>query len=52
LAAIESEKKMSKVIDCSLYLDDYGIRIDDMVSVLQRTNIYNTKERVKAYLDF
>ena len=50
-SAIESEKKMSKVIDCSLYLDDYGIRIDDMVSFTEN-NIYNTKERVKAYLDF
>ena len=50
-SAIESEKKMSKVIDCSLYLDDYGIRINDMVSFTE-SNIYNTKERVKAYLDF
>jgi len=50
-SAIESEKKMSKIIDCRMYLKHQGIRVNDIVDFTEN-NIYNTKERVRAYLDF
>ena len=50
-SAIESEAKMSKIGDCQMYLLNQNIDINDMVEFTE-ANIYNTKERVKAYLQF
>ncbi len=50
-SAIESEKKMSRVIDCRMYLKHQGIRVNNIIDFTEN-NMYNTKKRVKSYLNF
>lgn len=49
--AIESEKNMSKVSDCEMYLMNFNIDLTDTIGDIEKYT-YNTKVRVKAYLDF
>ncbi|MEA2098073.1 MAG: hypothetical protein U9P70_03310, partial [Patescibacteria group bacterium] len=49
--AIESEKSMTRIIDCRMYLKRQGIRVNSIVNFTEN-NMYNTKQRVKAYLEF
>lgn len=50
-SAVYSQKKMQKVRNCKMYLKHQDIRISNMIDFTEN-NMYNTKERVKAYLDF
>ena len=50
-SAVYSQKKMQKVRNCKMYLKHQDIRIKNMIDFTEN-NMYNTKERVKAYLDF
>ncbi len=50
-SAANSQKKMQKVRDCRMYLKHQGVRVNSIVNFTEN-NMYNTKERVKAYLDF
>lgn len=50
-SAIASQKKIQKVGDCSMYLMDKGIYIAERVEFTEKA-MYNTKARVKAYLDY
>ena len=50
-SAIEVERKMSRVGDCKMYLRRQNIRVSNFVKSIENIT-YNTKQRVKAYLDF
>lgn len=49
--AVINEKRMSKILDCKLYLLDKGVKIENSVKTIE-DYIYNTKERVLRYLEF
>ncbi len=49
--AIVNEKKMSRIGDCEMYL--YSLHLDPSNSIdFYENNMYNTKKRVRAYLDY
>jgi len=49
--AVENQKKMSKIGDCSMYLKRQNLRPSNRFDFYEN-NIYNTKDRVRAYLDY
>ena len=52
-AAQEHSDKMDKLGDCGMYIDDLNISFDILQSVkFYENNMYNTKARVRAYLDY
>jgi len=51
VSAIASQKKIQRVGDCSMYLMDKGIYLAERVEFTEKA-MYNTKERVKAYLSY
>ncbi len=52
-AALEHSDKMDKLGDCGMYIDDLNISFDILQSVkFYENNMYNTKARVRAYLDY
>ena len=50
-SAIESEAKMSRISDCEMYLINQKVNLGETLEYIE-ANMYNTKERVKAYLQF
>ena len=50
-SAIKSEAKMRRILNCKMYLLDKNISIGTVNKFIV-DNMYNTKERVKAYLQF
>ncbi len=49
--ALINEKKISRIGDCWIYLDDLHMRPSNAIDFYEN-NVYNTKERVRAYLDY
>ena len=49
--AIVNQKKTSRITDCALYLDDLHMEPSNRFK-FYKNNMYNTKQRVRAYLDF
>ena len=49
--AIENQKKISKIGDCSMYLKRQKQRPSNRFDFYEN-NVYNTKQRVRAYLDY
>ena len=49
--AIEHKNKMTKILDCELYLMDFNIEISNSVEAINNL-AYTTKQRVRAYLDY
>jgi len=45
------EKRMSKIADCSIYLLQQGITLENEIDFYEEAT-YNTKQRIQAYLDF
>ncbi|MGK0255574.1 MAG: hypothetical protein ACI81I_000174 [Arcobacteraceae bacterium] len=51
--AKEHSDKMDRLDDCGSYLEDQNISYDGLESIrFYEKNIYNTKTRVRAYLDY
>lgn len=50
-SAVESQKKMQKVRNCKMYLKHQNIRVSNIAKFTEN-NTYNTKQRVRAYLNF
>ena len=49
--ALESQKNIQKIGDCNLYLMDVNLEVENYVEFTEN-NMYNTRKRVKAYLDY
>lgn len=49
--AIEHKNKMTKILDCELYLMDFNVEISNSVETINNL-AYTTKQRVRAYLDY
>lgn len=49
--AVEIEGKMSKIADCSLFLNRKNIKLEKFIEYTENYT-YNTKERVIAYIQF
>jgi K319L-like, PKD domain len=49
--ATEHKNKMTKILDCELYLMDFNVEIENSVESINNF-AYTTKQRVRAYLDY
>lgn len=49
--AYEHQKEMTRISNCKMYLRKQGIKVDGHIDFLEN-NIYNTKSRVRAYLNY
>ena len=49
--ALENQKEFNRIDDCEIYLEDNNVTIYNSINFIQN-NTYNTKARVRAYLDY
>ena len=49
--AFEHQKEFTKISNCKMYLRRQAIKVDGHIDFLEN-NTYNTKQRVRAYLDY